>query len=682
MASDEIDVELKQLGELARGASSDFKNLAFVVQSFARANPLKQTFLVTLKQSRELLKAAGGDVDKVKAALKGAGVSGRDTSLILRQLGGDIDKMRRSAMGFDSIWQRIFSPRTLAYAAHAMQTVTGGFSVMKTMMGGPLGLAKDVVGRGIDLGKSLLDSVVEAAEFRQNALTGMSYMLGGDMEKARGLFADAQKLASETPLDTDKVISGIKTFLTQGFSADQSKFLYRVVADQASKFLDEPGVERNVIEAFSRLQGKGVATVDDFDSLRVAKFRAKDIAMQLKAQQGIPELMARHARGELGGEGQKQMKAVIAGKASETEALKAIRGLAGTGYIEVGSMLNAAIGSMYEGQKLEEGPGSLAKKFGKESLTGALSNAKNAFGDMLKSIDLVNTKGFKALIGGVDEFGKPFDGFLAKLTEGVMGSTKLRDTIVGLTDSIFGGFAKIRPSDIERVINVIGALGQKVIGFFKEAWGWLDKLMHAEPGEFLSNVKGVLIDVGTYLGQGILAGMKGAAVAGLKEMAFSKPGESGGVDYLSKYGFSKDMLAELAAKRGSSLDSFLPQFAAARSEYVLQGKDMGVGAWLRGGTMGKAEDIASMIPASGADVPKFGDGGYVNTPTLAVVGDKGGEYMVPERKMGGTNITVPVQLFYAGSADPDDLAAALEPVAMRVFRMCWQRTAMEVGGNG
>lgn len=701
MASDEINVEMEELSRLVRRAGSDFSDLAGIVRVFAKANPLKDTFNVSLKQARQLLKDSKGNVDAVRAALKGAGTSGRDLSMVMRQLNSDLDKARRSAMGFEGIWSRIFSPKTIAYAAHAMQALTGGFSVLKTVMGGPLGLASGVISKGLDLGKGLLETVVEAAEFRQNALTGMSFMLGGDMDKARKLFADAQQLAQDTPLDTDKVISGIKTFLTQGFTEDQSKFLYRVVADQASKFLDQPETEHNVVTAFSRLQGRGYATSEDIESFRVANFQGKGIFQQLLMQPGMKELMSG--------------KSKLTGTESEEEIFKKIKTVLGTGLVGKGTLMNAVVGSMYEGQKLEEGPGSLAKKFGKESLTGALSNAKNAFGDMLKSMDLVNTKGFKALIGGVDNAGKPFEGFLSKLTTAIGTSGKLKETITGLVDSVLGGFSKITANDIERVIATVGKLAEGVISFFKHAWEWLDKLIHAEPGEFLSNVGDVLVDVGKFIGVGIWDGVKnaGSIIAeqeNKKEQAFRQT-----------HGMGSDALKLQAKRMDIPYQELLGRYDTVEKERIAQGKSrptfenigdissqvqyvkdvLAFGAnrtmmtkMLEEERFGmeqrsisgierreseRSNFIKDVLDSPSTEIPEFGDGGYVNRPTLAVVGDKGGEYMVPEGKMGGISITVPIQLFYAGSSDPDDLAAALEPVAMRCFRNAWQRLAMEMG---
>lgn len=50
-------------------------------------------------------------------------------------------------------------------------------------------------------------------------------------------------------------------------------------------------------------------------------------------------------------------------------------------------------------------------------------------------------------------------------------------------------------------------------------------------------------------------------------------------------------------------------------------------------------------------LPFFGEGGYVSSPTLAVVGEKGPEYIVPERKMNDVNSNVTNNIYITGTWD-------------------------------
>jgi phage-related minor tail protein len=84
--------------------------------------------------------------------------------------------------------------------------------------------------------------------------------------------------------------------------------------------------------------------------------------------------------------------------------------------------------------------------------------------------------------------------------------------------------------------------------------------------------------------------------------------------------------------------------------------------------IGGLPDLARLVPtptepprpaAGRMGIPRFGDGGIVTSATLALVGEKGPEAIVPLSQMGQmsspTNITVNVQ-----GADPQQVVNALE----------------------
>lgn len=697
---EELSAELEQLALLARQATGGFEDLGRMVSSFARANPLKQTLVVSLQQARDLLKKAGGNADLVKVALKSAGVGAKDLSLLMGRLNRDIDESKRKAMEFQSIWAKIFSPRTVWYASHAMNVVSKGFGFLKSAMGGPMGLAKGVIQQGISTGKDLLDTVIDSATFRQNALTGMSYMLGGDMKKARDLFEDAQRLAQKTPLDTDKVIAGIKTFLTQGFSAEESKYLYRVVADQASKFLDRPEMEQNVVNAFSRLQGRGYATSEDLESLRIAGFRGQDVIKQLRVQKGIPELLQRMEAGG-GGLDKHLAERIKSGKASEEDYLSEIRHLLGTGQVGKYTLLNAATGSLYEG-KDRDAAGKLAEEFGQKSLTGALSNANNAFKDLLQSMDLVNTRGFQALMG-----------FLGKYTDMLTNAEgpgkKLRETVEGLVNALLEGLEKVTPEDLAGVVDMIGTVGQKVIGFLKEAWGWFDKLVHGDDS-FLDRLGDTLIDVGKFIGIGVAKGMKEAALGAI--------GAASDTRTIQKYGTTNANLAELAIKHGArvnqvngeilpeDLDVFKKRYLEAQKMFVddrmvhtvIKNKGESAGeAWSRrvaeyaaatghglgfGGQVGSGElsykKPTIEVPSS---VPQFKHGGTVRgsfgQPMLAVV-HAGEQFSGMNGRSSGGGFSLVQHITVMGDVkDVGAFMAALKPMVAEEFRNALDRFSEE-----
>lgn len=686
-----IDVDLAELTRLAKQAGGDMNKLTEITKQYGKsAHVQHQT--VSLRQARDLLKAAGNNAEIVKATLKGMGVATKYLTILMGRLHADIDKSRRKALEFESIWTRMFSPRTVWYASHAMNVVQKGFQGLQFAMGGPLGLAKGVINSGIDMGKGLLDSVIDAAQFRQNALTGMSYMLGGDMQKARELFADAQKLASKTPLDTNKVIQGIKTFLTSGFNASESKYLYRVVADQAAKFLDQPEVEGNVIGAFTRLQGRGYATNEDFESLRAAKFKVADVKKQLLQQKGFSDLM-------------KKAGVHITGKESEEEQGKKIEHVLSTGKVGTYTLINAAIASLYQGKDLDTA-GKLAEQFGGESLTGAISNAKNAFGDMLASLDLIKTevgpdgvgKGMKALVGFLGRYSD-----LLGKAEGP--GLKLRQTITGLVDELLLGLDLIDDKKMAAVIDSAGELGHKLIGFFKEAWGWLDKLINAKPGELINNAKGVLRDMGRYIGEGVAAGMKAAVTSAivpdflrddpnLTDLAAESQERTTRInaDVVSFANESRNFAKEL---QGGQVTGSSTAYEAARKAYlategarvdkdydfafekISAGKGKSVSTapyWAQTAEAPKIE-LPSSTPSFAAGGTVGGDGPMGSAQL--VIAHKGEHFNGVNNNnpgMPGINVNISVM---GDVKDPDALAAALRPMIASEIRTVFERLAGE-----
>lgn len=533
------------------------------------------------KKADELFNEANGNIRDFKKSLVAAGASTVDATLLAGKYGKALETARKEALGLgkasEDVWAKVEKANMKAAAQEekrqkaadraaererSRSTVAdkGGGSLFTaanavTVARGAYDLTSTIVGKAASLGEDLVGSVLDAAQFRQNALSGLEYMLGS-REAAVDIFKQAQKMAADTPLDTDKVIGGIKQLVTAGFSGDDATLLFKAVADQASKFADDPGMQDKVISAFSRVKGRGVATGEDLESFRVAGFRAEDIVQQLRSKENLAPLF----------------KGIKPG-ASNEEIIKQVKEVLGKGSIGSTTFLNAALASL---EKDKPDIGEFAKKMGKVSLTGTISNFKSAFGDLLKSTDVQSWEGVKA-----------FQSFLTRITEAMSPASesgqRLLSIFQSVTDSLLGGLDRIESSDIEGFVKTLGTLGEKAVAVIKDAWGWLDQLLHsASPGEFLDDVKDVLVEVGVSIGIGVLKGMKDGAVAGGKALL-----GVGQEDYFSKYGYSKDTLSDLASEQGMSLKKFLPQFEEKKKLYDALGK----GSWLGGGTMSQARDV-------------------------------------------------------------------------------------------
>ena len=437
-------------------------------------------------------------------------------------------------------------------------------------LGASLNIVGGIAGAVYDVGKSLVSSVVEAAEFRQNALTGLEYMLGSRKE-AEEMFADAQKMAGETPLDTDKVIQGMQTLVTQGFSKDESKQLYKLVADQQSKQLGDEGMQDKVIAAFSRIKGRGVATGEDLESLRVAGFRAEGIIEELLANKDLAPLFKKVKVGGIAGG---KSTFVDQDKATNEDKLKMVKEVMGEGKIGAYTLLNAVIAASEKGK---QDIGEFAKKMGKDSLTGSISNFKSAFGDLLKSTNIDQWPGMKAL-----------QAFLNKISDAMKGEggKQLLSTIQSVINSLLGGLGKISDADISGFIKMIGTLGEGAVEVIKSAWDWLDKLLHS--GSIGGGIKAALLDVAKLIGAGVWYGIKNSGEL-LKSTAVEDK-----LDFRARAGgISQEFMTAKAEQAGIPIDTFMENFSKAKSAFYAGGGSVD---YSKGGTA--EESIYNAISAS------------------------------------------------------------------------------------
>jgi hypothetical protein len=326
----------------ALASAKSLEDLDEDVQSLARTFQVSQSatraLSVNLNQARGLFKSTGGNVNLFKAALKDAGISALDAGILVGKMSKELHAERRALLGVTAeedahakslreaaaarkaaialikqqakeekarakeaekarreserrdkmgVLERMgITPHNIWVASHGLNVISKTIGAVSTVGGAVKSVVGGIAGKALEVGQGLFESVVDAAQFRQNALTGLEYMLGSRKE-AEDMFAYAQKYAQETPLDTDKVLGGMKALITQGFSGDEAKLLYKVVADQQSKYMDDEGMQDKVIAAFSRVQGRGKATGEDLESFRVAGFRAEGIVGELLKNEGL-----------------------------------------------------------------------------------------------------------------------------------------------------------------------------------------------------------------------------------------------------------------------------------------------------------------------------------------------------------------------------------------------------------
>lgn len=576
---DELQRDVKQLGD-----------------TFKAQNAATKAMNIGISEARTLFKAAAGNATIFKAAMKDAGASVLDTRLLLNRLNHELTQTRRVALGLDGIWSRIFNPRTIWAASHALNVASKAAGAIGAVAGGLSGVA----GGAMRLGQAGVGSVIDAATGRQNALSSLSYMLekpGTSREsaerQARDAYGWAQKYAKETPLDTKDIVGAFTSFMTAQFDVDESKVLTRVMADQAAKFMDRPEMGQNVINAFSRVKGRGVATGEDLESFRVAGFNAKAIVDSLRGIKEIAPLFKSIKKGD-----------------SDEEAIKKVRKILGEGKIGAGTFAQAAIDSL---EKDRPDVGTMAGKLGGESLMGTISNLKSAWEDMLQSTDLQNWPGVKAL-----------QGLMTRVSQALDGSTDsgryLREQVEAMVNSFTKGLDNITSKDISEIFMRGLETAKMLVAELGKAVEWVEKLLRS--GDVVGAIGDVIVEAGKLLGQGIYLGIKGAVVgtgmAGLGRRALGlSEGEMALID-------------EAAANKRAN--------ARAMSNY----RDMG-------------PDYANMDAAEAArraqenlqalDIPKLAAGGIVRGPTLAIVGEAGPEAVVPLANARGSVDPLPLRGF-------------------------------------
>lgn len=655
--ADSIQVDLAELGRLAKAAGADFGSLAATVRQFGRSSYLP-TMNADLKQARKLLKESAGNVDIVRTALKGAGVSTRDTTILIQQLNRELNKGHQLAMGFGGAWKQAIYQAFGPTAGKAVDNVMGK---LKSFGGGIVGAA---LHKTVELGEGLLHKVIELGGEAEASQKGLSYILSGGAEEgtamhakgeaiSKNMMAEFLALAKKTPIADRDIVSAGKDFATalsgSGRSMEEvqriSLQLVKVMADQQSKFLEDSAVRRNFINSVTRGLGKTTASLQDLNSLRVAKFNIGAILEHLPEQKGMAEIMAKVKGGkfkvtaeDLAAARENVGEGEISGKELENMAkmqkLISMAKQAGTP-IAYSTLFNAAQASVYKGKDVGAAAGGLAEMKSATTLIGAVNNASNAFDNLLLGMDIAGSKG-----------GKSLRDFLNRINEVVGHSEVLKDTMSRLIDAVFAPMARLTKEDIEGVIRKIGKLGEVVADAIKQAWTWFDKLIHAEPGAFLASVKSVLVDVGTYLGQGILKGVVGGSVTAVAEST------------------------------GTGRYSSTAQGSSAR-------------AWrnLWEDTGGRVSGfVADLVSPNSDEIPKMAEGGIVDRPTLALIGEGGErEYVIPESKMGGMRGGGGAQLIVQGPLftvqgdvkDPDALGVAIRPIVAEEFANVWHRFAAE-----
>lgn len=477
---------------------------------------------IKMKDARKIFKDVGGSILQFKKYLKDAGISSLDASILVNRMTHEVREQRRAAMGMEGLWAKIFNPRTIWIASHSLNVLSKGFGVMKTLAGGVAGVVGGIAEKSLDVGRGLLETIVDSARVREDTMVAFREMLHGSKEEreaqAQDLYKFAVDAATQTPLDTDKIIEYLKDLTKGGFAPDESKVLLGVVADQQAKL----GKGDETIAILSRMKEGVIATAETMEGLRAAGFQLEPIYEELAKKLGIHD--------------EDPLKLVAKVRKRLGQTANPVGGY---------TVMNALIAAQ------EKSSGGLSGSFAvanSKTLSGVISNVKSSFGDLIKQMDVGRWPGVEklksALLLVTDEMTRA-DGAGQLLLAGVK----------QFVDETMGGLGNIKREDLAGIFKRAGDALRWVAEQVKQAWLWFDKLVHAQEGSFLETLGDTLMDVGAYIGAGIWKGIKGGAGSAREERIEKQTG----IPYAN--------IAVAAQARGVDADMFARTFATSYDKW-------------------------------------------------------------------------------------------------------------------
>lgn len=291
-------------------------------------------------------------------------------------------------------------------------------SVASVAAGAAAALAGVAVGFA-GIGLAAAGAVVEVAAFRESSLTALEAVLGSSGAAGRQ-FRNAITVANQTPLDTQDVIRQTQSFAVAGFGEREIAPLIAASADLGAAFGQRSSegfaLALSQIRATGTLQGQELLQLTNANVSRMAVLDS--IARQMNLGQGD------------------------VGRRAAMTAISQRRVSSGVGEQ---AALDAVRGRLDQGGQL----GSFARRQS-ETLTGAISNARNAIFNLLIGIDFSRVPGLIA-----------FKNVLLQITgalqSGSPAAVALRQGIMGAANAMGGLLARaINPTTIAAGMASVG----------------------------------------------------------------------------------------------------------------------------------------------------------------------------------------------------------------------------------
>jgi hypothetical protein len=319
----------------------------------------------------------------------------------------------------------------------SMQQQSGAASALLGTVGGvALGAVAALAGIATafaGVGYSAAAAVIEVAAFRESSLVALTAVLGSSQAAGRQ-FRNAVTVANQTPLDTRDVIAQTQSFAVAGFGEREIAPLIAASADLGAAFGQRSSegfaLALSQIRSAGRLQGQELLQLSNANVSRSAILDS--IARQMNLGQG--EVGRRAAQTAI------TQRRVSSG-VGEQAALDAVRGRLDGG---------GALGTFARQQS--------------ETLTGAISNARNAIFNLLIGIDFGNVPGIVA-----------FKNVLLQVTSalqtGSPAATRLRAGITGAANAVGALLARVvNPTTISAGMAALSTGFATVQRFATTAW--------------------------------------------------------------------------------------------------------------------------------------------------------------------------------------------------------------------
>jgi hypothetical protein len=304
------------------------------------------------------------------------------------------------------------------------------------MLGVMGGLAVGVAGFGLriaegfaEIGLAAGQAVIEVAAFRESSLASLNAVLGNARSAGRA-YRNAIVIANQTPLDTRDVIQAQTQLAVAGFRESELTPLLAAFSDVQAARGGEAG--QALIRVLGQIRGLG-------------RVNRGDITMQAQTAGLAPGLVFEAIARRMGLQNAAAAEAAVGQRRVNSQ-------------VAIQAFLDATSRAYDQGGPL----GTFARQQS-ETLTGALSNLRNAGFNLLAQIDF-------SKIPGVIAFRNAILQITAALDAGSPAGQRLRGVIEGAVNTVGNLFARINPQTIAQGFATVQRVIVGVGNGLRTAW--------------------------------------------------------------------------------------------------------------------------------------------------------------------------------------------------------------------